>query len=207
MIVYIYAFILAFIISFVGSVQPGPVNLAVISSSFQKQYRNAIFIAIGGSLPEFVFCLIALKTSTAITKWQHLFFYYQISISILLLIIGLYLWFNKSKIILKTTKRNGFFLGAILASLNPQLIIFWTTVVTYLHVNNTFNLNLEPTKSFFLFFCVGASIGAFCLHSILIFTSKIFVNMPLKLFFNYADKTIAIILLILAIMQIIKLLN
>ncbi len=205
MSLFFYTFILAFIISFVGSIQPGPVNLAVITSSFQKHYRNAIFIAIGGSLPEFIFCFIAFKASNLIVRWQHLFYYFQIIMAILLLIVGLYLWFNKSKITLKTTKQNGFLLGTVLALLNPQLIIFWATVITYIHVNNVFNLNIVEAKFVLFYFSAGATIGAFSLHCLLIYLSKYFVNVPLKLFFCYADKTIAIIFVVLAIIQIVKL--
>jgi len=204
---YFYAFILSFIISFVGSLQPGPVNLAVIASSFQKQYKNAIFIAIGGSLPEFLFCFIAFKAANFIVKWQPFFYYFQIIMAVLLLIVGLYLWFNKTNVSLKTTQQNGFLLGTILAVLNPQLILFWTTVITYIHVNNLFELNLFETNFTLFYFCIGATFGAFSLHYLLIFLSKIFVNIPVKLFFSYADKTIAIIFVLLAIIQTIKLIQ
>lgn len=202
---FFYAFILAFIISFVGSLQPGPVNLAVIASSFQKRYKNAIFIAIGGSFPEFLFCFIALKAANLIVKWQEFFYYFQILMAVLLFIVGLYLWFNKTNITLKNTQQNGLILGIILAILNPQLIIFWTTVITYIHVNNLFDLNLFETNFTLFYFCAGATIGAFSLHYLLIFLSKIFVNIPVILFFSYADKTIAIIFVLLAIMQTVKL--
>lgn len=202
---YFFAFILSFIISFVGSLQPGPVNLAVIAASFQKQYRNAIFIAIGGSLPEFLFCFIAFKATNLIVKWQQFFYYFQIIMAALLLIVGLYLWFNKANITLKTTQQNGFLLGTILAVLNPQLILFWTTLITYIHVNSLFELNLFETNFILFYFCAGATFGAFSLHYLLISLSKIFVNIPVKLFFYYTDKSIALIFVFLAIMQTVKL--
>ena len=205
MLVFVCTFILAFAISFVGSLQPGPVNLAVLTSSSLKQYKNAISIAIGGSLPEFLFCFIAFKASNLIIKWHQLFYFFQIVMAILLLVLGIFLWFNKSNVALKATKQNGFLLGTALAILNPQLIIFWTTVITYIHVNNLFYIHLEDIKHAFFYFCAGATLGAFSLHSLLIYLSKKFLDIPLKVFFNYADKTIALIFVILAIIQIIKL--
>jgi threonine/homoserine/homoserine lactone efflux protein len=202
---FFYAFILSSIISFVGSLQPGPVNIAVISASIQKQFKNALLIAIGGSLPEFLFCFIAFKAANFIDIWHQYFFYFQIIIATLLFIVGVYLWFNKTNITLKTTQQNGFLLGTILAVLNPQLILFWTTVITYIHVNNLFELNLFETNFTLFYFCAGATFGAFSLHYLLIFLSKIFVNIQVKLFFSYADKTIAIIFVFLAIMQTVKL--
>jgi threonine/homoserine/homoserine lactone efflux protein len=205
MLVFVYIFFLAFAISFVGSLQPGPVNLAVLTSSSLKQYKNAMSIAIGGSLPEFLFCFIAFKASYLIIKWHQLFYFFQIAMTILLLVLGLFLWFNKSNVTLKVTKRKGFLLGTALAILNPQLIIFWTTVITYIHVNNLFYFHLEDVKYAFFYFCAGATLGAFSLHCLLIYLSKKFFDIPLKIFFNYADKTIALIFVILAIIQIIKL--
>jgi hypothetical protein len=68
-----------------------------------------------------------------------------------------------------------------------------------------FYIHLEDIKHAFFYFCAGATLGAFSLHSLLIYLSKKFLDIPLKVFFNYADKTIALIFVILAIIQIIKL--
>jgi threonine/homoserine/homoserine lactone efflux protein len=201
------AFLLSFCISFIGSLQPGPVNIAVISASIQKQYKNALLIAIGGSLPEFIFSYIAFKATNYIVIWHQYFIYFQIIIAILLAIVGVYLWFSKTNITFKSTNKNGFTLGTILALLNPQLILFWTTVIAYIQLNNLVGINLFESSSFMLSFCIGATLGAFTLHSILIYISKIYFKISFQSFFKYADKIIALIFVILAFIQIIKLLN
>lgn len=204
---FFYAFIVSFAISFVGSLQPGPVNIAVLASSFQKRFKNAIFIAIGGSLPEFLFSFIAFKATSYIVIWYQYFIYFQIIIVILLLIAGLYLWFNKTNIAFKTTQKNGFLLGFTLAVLNPQLILFWTTVITYIQLNGVFETTLFENNYLVVLFCFGASFGALTIHVLLIFLSNKFLKISLQSFFKYANKIIAIIFVILAIVQIIKLLN
>jgi threonine/homoserine/homoserine lactone efflux protein len=127
--------------------------------------------------------------------------------AVLLLIVGLYLWFNKTNITLKNTQQNGFILGTILAVLNPQLILFWTTVITYIQLNGVFETTLFENNYLVVLFCFGATFGAFILHFLLVILSNRFIKISLQSFFKYADKIIAIIFVILAIVQIIKLLN
>jgi threonine/homoserine/homoserine lactone efflux protein len=201
---FIIAFLLSFAISFVGSIQPGPVNLAVLSSSLQQKYGNAIFVAMGGSWPEFVFCFIALKASTYIIQWEQYFVYFQVLMILLLLITAIYLWLSKTNITAKSTSKKGFILGSFLAIINPQLILFWTTIITYIHINNLFNINLFENNKTLMFFAAGASFGAFALHLLLIYVSKVYINLSVNSFFKFTDKTIAIIFVILAIIQTIN---
>ncbi len=201
------AFLLSFAISFVGSIQPGPVNLAVLSSSLQQKYRNAIFVAIGGSWPEFVFCFIALKAADYLIQWKQYFLYFQVLMILLLLFIAIYLWFNKTSIIAKSTKKKGFILGSFLALINPQLILFWTTIITYIHINHLFYINLFENNKMLIFFSTGASFGAFALHLLLIFMCKVYIKLSINTFLAFANKTISIIFVILAIIQTVNMLN
>ncbi|MES2380627.1 MAG: LysE family transporter [Bacteroidota bacterium] len=201
----VYTFLLSFVVSLVGSIQPGPVNLAIFAACLQKQYKNAVYTAIGGSTPEFVFCLIALKAANYIAGWKNLFTIFQITLAVLLLVAAAFLWFNKTHTTAKVTKQHGFMLGATLAVLNPQLIIFWTSVITYIQVNNILQTNLFENPMHLLLFSLGAVFGAFTLHLILIVISKLYIKIPVQSFFKYADKTIAVIFIILATFQTIKL--
>lgn len=201
----VYTFLLSFVISLAGSIQPGPVNLAILAACLQKQYKNAVYTAIGGSTPEFIFCLIALKAAGYIARWQNLFYIFQIVLVILLLVAAAFLWFNKNNATAKVTRQHGFMLGATLAVLNPQLIIFWTSVITYIQVNHLLQINLFESPVQLLLFSLGAVFGAFTLHIILIVISKIYIKIPVQSFFRYADKTIAVIFIILATFQTIKL--
>lgn len=203
----IIAFALAFVVSFLGSVQPGPVNLAVLASSIQKQNRNAVLVAIGGSIPEFIFCYIAIKASYLVLSLSYLFQYFQIALAIIFLIAGIYLWLNKTNITNKINNYNGIVLGLSLAILNPQLIIFWTTVITYIQINNLLQPVAFNNPISLLAFCFGSSLGAFILHITLIAFSRKFITIGIVKFFKYADKTIGTIFIILSIFQIIKLLN
>jgi threonine/homoserine/homoserine lactone efflux protein len=195
-------FLISFIVSFLGSMQPGPVNLAVLAASIQKEFRNAFFIAIGGSLPEFIFCFLALKAAKLFLSMQDFYFYFQIVLIVIFLAASLYLWFSKENATLKVTKQNGFLLGTLLASLNPQLILFWIMVVTYIHVNTELNLFLNLFTM--TVFSLGSLFGAFFMHASLIYFSKSFLKISINTFAKYADKTISVILFFLAVLQTIK---
>ncbi len=203
--IFFYSFILAFLISFIGSLQPGPVNLAVFAACMNKQNKNAVYIAIGGSIPEFVFCLIALQAASYVLLWEQYFFYFQIALSVLLFIGAILLWFNKKSAAASITQKNGLGLGLVLASLNPQLILFWTSVIAYIQVNHIFNINLFETTALHIIFSIGATLGAFALHFSLIVMSKSYIHISMESFFKYADKLIAVIFAILSLFQTIKL--
>ena len=58
-----YLFVLSSLISFVGSLQPGPVNLSVIHASYSQNFKTALLVAIGGALPELIYSAAALCCS------------------------------------------------------------------------------------------------------------------------------------------------
>ena len=55
----ILSFSIAAVISFIGSLQPGPVNLQVLYSGFAGSRKQALLCAAGGIVPEFVYCVLA----------------------------------------------------------------------------------------------------------------------------------------------------
>ena len=54
-------FITVAAISFVGSIQIGLVNLAVMQTTLYRSCSAGMLVAIGGCLPEFIYSFIALK--------------------------------------------------------------------------------------------------------------------------------------------------
>jgi threonine/homoserine/homoserine lactone efflux protein len=202
---YFFAFTLAFIISLFGSVQPGPVNLAVLTSSIQRKYKNAFFIALGGSWPEFMFSFIAFKLAAFVVVLPIFITYFKIAIIIVLIILAVYLWFSKANISVSVSNKNGFVLGSLLAILNPQLILFWLAAIAYIQTNQI--LNLFHNNYVLLFFCLGAMVGALVFHILLIYLSKRWFGNMATVFLKYADKIVASIFAFLAIFQTIKIFN
>ncbi len=203
MIDVIFYFLLASLISFIGSLQPGPVNMAVVTSAAKKSYRNALYIAIGGSLPEFIFSSIALFASTYISKQKNIFIWFNYFLITIFLIAGLYLILTKSTQKNKIFTQKGFMLGLWVSSINPQLIFFWVSIFTFLQSNGYTIITIAILPQ--VAFVIGTSVGAFVLHCLLIlFVKKYETASVINFIALKANKIIGYLLLILAILQIAK---
>lgn len=160
----VIVFIYAFIASGLGSFQLGPVNGLVIHSALTNK-RHALWIAIGGSLPEIFFSAIAYFIVDMFTLSDSLSNKITIIGSIIVILIGF--WFiHKGKTGANNTKTlntdiaiHGFKQGLLMGMLNIQLIIFWIATISFLSL-------YIPLDSFNLIhvlgLLIGAALGAFC---------------------------------------------
>lgn len=159
-------FLLVAGISFAGSLHPGPVNLTVIQTTLQQNWRAGIWVAVGGSLPESVYSALAaggLLLLPVSSNWLRMLNYASVP---LLLGIGIVTFFQKPKPVSVAT--NGrinepgtpFWKGIALAGTNPQLLPFWSSVWLYLQ-----QAMLIPAHSWVSqwVFAVATSAGAFAL--------------------------------------------
>jgi len=157
-------FFIAALASLLGSLQVGTVNLSVAHTSMTQNLRAALLLAIGGCLPEALYCSIAIWGSdyiTALPWFQQMLTYVVLFIMV---IAGFYMIFKKPNVTYADKKGNYFLKGIVLALLNPFLITFWLSTLIYLQ-----NLHIIKTNTFALqiAFIAGASIGAFALLFIL----------------------------------------
>lgn len=155
-------FILAIVISFIGSLQPGPVNMAVLYHAVHKRNQTALNVAIGGSLPEALFSFVAFRLLSSISRYIAAINQFSIIIDCALVIIGLVLIFRKQQQHKEATPTSnlGFLSGLLLASFNPQLLIFWVGIITGLSI---YTIQIESIYAQ-LSFSIGTSVGAFILH-------------------------------------------
>ena len=54
-------FSLVALISFAASIHIGAVNLAVVQATLNRNLSAGILVAVGGSIPEFIYSFLALK--------------------------------------------------------------------------------------------------------------------------------------------------
>lgn len=169
---FIICFFVGAIISFIGSIQPGPVNMAVVHHALQKRYRTGLFVAIGGSLPELFYSIVALKLNSLIAGYLLILHQFTIVFNVLLILFGSLLVFRKHATINEVTfsTTQGFLSGLLLALLNPQLLIFWLAVISGLTIYN-FEIDTFYQQSIF---ALGACLGAFALHLLVLLSIKKF---------------------------------
>ena len=156
--------IVSFVVSYIGSIPPGTINVSVMQLSMQRKHRAAIFLAFAASAIEFVYAGVTVQFHIFLNTNEHLANYFRIITSIAL--IGLGLWNILSKASASsvesktdTTGRHGFYKGMILGILNPMTIPFWLAITTYLENDGW----IDVSNFGFWMYLIGLSTGTFCL--------------------------------------------
>lgn len=193
--------LLASVISFVGSLQPGPVNMAVIFTASNKQFKRALFVALGGSVPELFMCYVAIRFSFLIVGYEVVINQFSTWFSLLLIPLGIWLFFSKAvnKIKEQNGSFSGFALGFLLGLFNPQLILFWLAVVTWLNLHG-FNFDKSTLQ---VSFALGTGVGAFMLHIGLLYLLKRKIDSKLVSQINtLGNKIVGVVFVIIGLINL-----
>ncbi len=155
-------------ISFLGSLQAGLVNVAVIRTALTRGRKAALWLALGGSLPEMLYAGLAAVAGDFINQYAWLGRYMDYGVIAVFLAMGVSMILQKPKPVSvnpesDATARRAFWKGLALGLINPQLFPFWLGV--YVYANRT----LFPLQNllFQLSFMSGAAFGAWLLLSVL----------------------------------------
>lgn len=212
MILILLIFIFSCLVSFIGSLQLGPVNLFVINSALHSGRKTAYYIAIGGCIPEFIYCSLAVFANSYLLNYEWLINAFKIVFIVVLLIVGFVFYFKKqSSITIKndilTNQKpiQHIIKGFSLAALNPQLLPFWVFVQVYFNSTKFLVIQSNLQK---ISYIAGAGIGAFILLALLV---KI-VSKYKQIFLRYLNskyyfKALSLLLFVIAGHQIWLLIN
>lgn len=156
--------IVAFVVSYVGSIPPGTINVSVMQMAILNKKRAAIFLALAASVVEFLYAGITVQFHIFLNTNEQIADYFRIITSIALIGLGLSNILSRStsssiKVDTKFTGRHGFLRGLLLGFLNPMTIPFWLAITTYLE-NDTW-VSVEGYG--FWMYLIGLSTGTFCL--------------------------------------------
>lgn len=205
-------FLVASIISFLGSLQLGPVNFTVINTCISNGKKSAFYIAIGGVLPEFIYCGLAIYSASYVNTNSPYVLWLTIGFICLLLILVIIFWFKKNKPTHYLTKAENkptplisVLKGFSLAILNPQLLPFWGFI--FISFNSISFLKIDNVASKLAFVC-GAGFGAFVLLlSIIMLVNKFKIRLETYLNHPYYYKMLSVIFLLVALHQVYLLLR
>lgn len=150
-------------ISFIGSIQIGAVSMAVMQTTLSRSRSAGVWVALGGSIPEFIFSFIALKGLLFLQHNQSIIDWLNILIIPIFLLLGLYNFFQKEtnsaeEAITENQKNFDFAKGFSLGMLNPQLLPFWFFSLVY--ISKYFSINTLSAKYAFV---LGTGVGAFAI--------------------------------------------
>lgn len=153
--------IIAFFVSYLGSIPPGTINVTTMQYAVLNQSKNAFYFALGAALTEFLYAGLTVRFQLFLSETTIFSNYFQLISGIAMLVLGIVnLTAKSSKINLAKQpipKRDGFKKGIILSVINPLTIPFWLAITAYLQVNGLIRLE----GLFFWYYLVGISSGTF----------------------------------------------
>jgi threonine/homoserine/homoserine lactone efflux protein len=154
-------FLFAFVFSFIGSIPPGTINLAVIQLGFENRLKTAMRFAAAAALMEYPYAWIAVTFEKMITSQPVIIQNIEIIGSSIMIVIGIInLWpasKNPSGYSVKFAK-SGFRRGLVLGILNPLAIPYWIALTAYLRAQGWVIISSTYTLHAYL---TGVVIGAF----------------------------------------------
>jgi threonine/homoserine/homoserine lactone efflux protein len=163
-------FLITFIISFLGSIHPGPLNLSVIQITLRKNFSLGLLMALGGVIPEIIYGHLAVEGVMIFEKYPVIFQIMKWAVVPILLIMG-YLELTKRKKNnnindyafeeISTKKWETISKGFFLSLFNPQLLPFW--IVILVNYQNYEYLKISELSDK-IWFVLGTSTGAFTLN-------------------------------------------
>jgi threonine/homoserine/homoserine lactone efflux protein len=161
------------IVSFLGSLPLGTLNVAAMQISVQESVQNAILFALGSLSVEMIYVRVSLVGINWVRKQKKLFRYMEwITVAIVLaLAIGSFAAAMKphpAKNVILNNQINRYLLGVMLSAINPVQIPFWFGWSTVLFTKNI----LQPKNSFYNFYIVGIGLGTLMGNCVFIFGGK-----------------------------------
>lgn len=161
------------IISFLGSLPLGTLNVAAMQISVQENIQNAIYFSLGSLLVEMVYVRISLVGINWIRKQKKIFRWMEwIALAIVVaLAVGSFVAAmqpHHAKNVMLDNNINRFLLGIMLSAISPMQIPFWFGWSAVLFAKNI----LQPKNSFYNFYIVGIGLGTLLGNFVFIFGGK-----------------------------------
>jgi threonine/homoserine/homoserine lactone efflux protein len=161
------------IVSFLGSLPLGTLNVAAMQISVQESVKNAILFSLGSLTVEMIYVRISLVGINWVRKQKKLFRWMEwITVAIVLaLAIGSFAAAMKphaAKNVILNNTINRYLLGVMLSAINPVQIPFWFGWSTVLFTKNI----LQPKNSFYNIYIFGIGLGTLMGNFVFIFGGK-----------------------------------
>ncbi len=157
-------FLAGAIVSFLGSIPVGILNITIVQIALQKGLKPAFYFALASALVELVYSYIAVLLLQALFNLQGYKILFHISSIVVLLGAGLYYVRKKPSQIKEQRVSKAFYQGIFLSIINFIAIPFWLVYTSLLTAHNWVNLETDQRIAFYV---TGISFGT--LLSLLVF--------------------------------------
>jgi len=167
----IQVFIVGIIFSFLGSIPPGTLNLAVLQLGMEYKIKAALRFALAVSIIEYPYAWIAVVFEDWVTSSPMIIDNFQLITAIVMTVIGGFSVWSARKPSEFSVRFNesGFRRGIVLSILNPMAIPFWIGITAYLKAQNWIDLSSQVLIHSYVF---GTSVGVMILLGLFTFLAK-----------------------------------
>ena len=201
-------FLWGLLISFLGSLPLGTLNVAAMQIGIQESIKDALFFSAGSLLVEMVYVRLSLVGIDWVRKQVKLMKAMEwITLGIILaLAIGSFMAAAKdggdAKNVFLQNNMHRFLLGAFMSAINPVQIPFWFGWSTVLFTKKI----LEPSRLQYNGYIVGIGLGTLLGNAFFIFGGKLLVG-AIKNSTQFINWVIGGVFTITALLQLWKMLQ
>lgn len=165
------------LVSFLGSLPLGTLNVAAMQISVQESILNAIYFSLGSLLVEMIYVRFSLIGINWIRKQKKLFRWMEwITLGIVVaLAVGSFIAAmepHHEKNVMLNNNIHRFLLGVMLSAISPMQIPFWFGWSTVLFTKKI----LVPQNSYYNLYIAGIGIGTFFGNLVFIYGGKLIVQ-------------------------------
>ncbi len=167
----IQVFLAGLIFSFLGSIPPGTMNLAVLQLGLEQKIKTALRFSLAVAIIEYPYAWIAVEFEDWITSSPVIIENFQLITAIVMTVIGLFTIWSARKPSDFSVRFNesGFRRGLVLSILNPMAIPFWIGITAYLKAQEWIDLSTAGLLHSYVF---GTSVGVLLLLILFTFLAK-----------------------------------
>lgn len=167
----VQVFLVGLIISFIGSIPPGTLNLAVLQLGMEQKVKTALRFAMAVSIIEYPYAWIGVVFEDWVTSSPLIVDNFQLITAIVMTVIGAFSIWSARKPSEFSVRFNesGFRRGIILSILNPMAIPFWVAYTAFLKSQGWIDLS---TPWLVHSYVLGTAVGVMILLIIFAFLAK-----------------------------------
>jgi len=194
------------IVSFLGTLPLGTLNVAAMQISVQEGIANALYFSFGCILTEMIYVRISLIGISWIRKQKKLIKWLEwvTLVIVVALAVGSFIAAGKNsdaKNVMLNNDMNRFLLGLLLSAINPAQIPFWLGWSTILFTKNI----LKPNNTNYYLYILGIGTGSVAGNCVFVFGGKYLVE-KLDTNMNIINWIIGGIFILAAVIQLAKIL-
>lgn len=167
-------FFVGMLVSFLGSLPLGTLNIAAMQIAIAESVKNALLFSLGSLTAEMIYVRLSLVAMDWVRKQEKIFKileWFTLLIIVALAASSFYaaLHPTESKNIILNSSLPSYILGLFMSAINPVQIPFWFGWSTVLFTKNI----LQPKPSYYNFYIIGIGIGTLLGNCVFIFGGRL----------------------------------